>query len=45
MKLLAMMRDSSKVISLGRNVPSFAKNEVRVYSSAGEGLLVFTVLS
>ena len=39
----AMMRDTSKMIALGRNVPSFAKNEVRIYSSSGEGLLVFAV--
>ncbi|EJC99299.1 vacuolar protein sorting-associated protein 16 [Fomitiporia mediterranea MF3/22] len=38
---IAMMRDSTKMIALGRSIP-FAKNEVRVYSSAGEGLLVFT---
>lgn len=38
-----MMRDTTKMISLGRSVPSFTKNEIRVYSSAGEGLLVFTV--
>lgn len=41
--LLAMMRDTSKMIAMGRSVPVFAKNEVRVYSSAGDGLLVFTV--
>ncbi|KAL5523006.1 VPS16 [Sanghuangporus sanghuang] len=39
---IAMMRDTTKMIALGRSAPPFAKNEVRVYSSAGEGLLVFT---
>lgn len=41
--LIAMMRDTTKVIALGRSAPPFAKNEIRVYSSAGEGLLLFTV--
>ncbi|KAI5121711.1 hypothetical protein M0805_002104 [Coniferiporia weirii] len=39
---IAMVRDSTRMVTYGRNIPSFAKNEVRVYSSAGEGLLVFT---
>ena len=45
MKMLsiAMMRDTNKVIAFGQRVAPFAKNEVRVYSSSGEGLLVFTV--
>ena len=37
--LQAMMRDPTKMIAVsttGRAVPSFSKNEIRVYSSAGE---------
>ena len=37
------MRDATKLIALGRGVPAISKSEVRVYSSVGEGLLVFTV--
>ncbi|PAV15385.1 vacuolar assembling sorting VPS16 [Pyrrhoderma noxium] len=36
---IAMMRDPTKMIAVsttGRAVPSFSKNEIRVYSSAGE---------
>ncbi len=42
---IAMMRDTSKVVALGRGQPTFAKAEIRVYSSAGEGLLLFSVLT
>ncbi|KIJ36797.1 hypothetical protein M422DRAFT_179088, partial [Sphaerobolus stellatus SS14] len=40
---LAMMRDTNKLIALGRGVPAISKSEIRVYSSVGEGLLLFTV--
>ncbi len=39
----AMMRDSSKMIALGGSVPTVAKDEIRVYSSSGEGIVLFTV--
>ncbi|KAF8524325.1 vacuolar protein sorting-associated protein 16 [Hysterangium stoloniferum] len=39
---LAFMRDSSRLIVLGRGVPAISKSEIRIYSSVGEGLLVFT---
>ena len=38
-----MMRDSSKIIALGGGVPAVAKDEIRVYSSSGEGIVLFTV--
>ena len=37
------MRDSSKLIAVGRGMPSINKSEVRIYSSVGEVLLIFTV--
>jgi hypothetical protein len=36
------MRDTSKLIALGRSAP-VVKNEIRVYSPDGEGLLWFNV--
>ncbi|TDL22763.1 vacuolar protein sorting-associated protein 16 [Rickenella mellea] len=39
---LAMMRDTTKLVALGRSNAPFSKNEIRIYSSAGEGLLLFT---
>ena len=38
------MRNTSKVITLGKSLPTLNKAEIRVYSSAGEGLLLFSVL-
>ncbi|KZP18145.1 vacuolar protein sorting-associated protein 16 [Athelia psychrophila] len=38
---IALMRDTSKIIALGRSAPVM-KNEVRIYSPAGEGLVWFT---
>ena len=38
------MRNMSKVVALGRSMPTMNKAEIRVYSSAGEGLLLFSVL-
>ena len=40
---IALMRDTSKVISLGSGRPPFAKSQIQVYSPAGEGLLLFSV--
>jgi hypothetical protein len=37
------MRDSSKMIALGRGMPTINKSEIRIYSSVGEGLIMFTV--
>ena len=42
-RVVALMRDSSKLIALGRGMPSVNKSEIRIYSSVGEGLLIFTV--
>lgn len=39
---LALMRDNTKMIALGRSAPSFAKAEIRVYSASGDGLLLFS---
>lgn len=41
---VALMRDTSKVVALSRSSTPFAKNEIRVYSSSGEGVLSFSVL-
>jgi len=39
----AMMRDSTKIIALNSAAPSFVKSQIQVFSSAGEGLLLFSV--
>ncbi|KAF8068755.1 vacuolar assembling/sorting protein VPS16 [Lyophyllum atratum] len=39
---LALMRDSSKLIALGRATTSLSKAQIQVYSPAGEGLLLFS---
>ncbi|KAL1696024.1 Vps16, C-terminal region-domain-containing protein [Schizophyllum commune] len=39
---LALMRDNTKMIALGRTAPTFQKAEIRVYSASGDGLLLFT---
>lgn len=39
---LALMRDTSKLVAIGRSQP-VVKNEIRVYSPAGEGLVWFNV--
>lgn len=36
------MRDTTRLVALGRSAPVM-KNEIRVYSPAGEGLMLFTV--
>ncbi|THU80907.1 hypothetical protein K435DRAFT_785256 [Dendrothele bispora CBS 962.96] len=41
--LVAMMRDSTKIIALNRATPLFAKSQIQVFSSAGEELLLFSV--
>ncbi|KAG5651836.1 hypothetical protein H0H81_007242 [Sphagnurus paluster] len=40
---IALMRDNSKVVALGRVTTPFAKAQIQVYSPAGEGLLLFSV--
>ena len=42
-RTLALMRDHSKLLALGRNMPRVSKAQIQVYSPAGEGLLVFSV--
>jgi len=37
------MRDNTKLLSFGRATPAVAKAQIQVFSSAGEGLLVFSV--
>ncbi|KIK56666.1 hypothetical protein GYMLUDRAFT_230051 [Collybiopsis luxurians FD-317 M1] len=39
---LALMRDNTKLVAVGRATPAFAKSQIQVYSSAGEGLLLFS---
>ncbi|KAH9833258.1 vacuolar protein sorting-associated protein 16 [Rhodofomes roseus] len=39
---IALMRDTTKMVALGRATTSFAKAQIHVYSSAGEGLLMFS---
>ncbi|KAF9805445.1 hypothetical protein IEO21_09049 [Rhodonia placenta] len=39
---LALMRDTTKLVALGRATPSFAKAQIQIYSSAGEGILVLS---
>ncbi|KAI0918848.1 hypothetical protein AcV7_006962 [Taiwanofungus camphoratus] len=39
---LALMRDTSKLIALGRATPSFAKAQIQIYSPAGEVILLFS---
>jgi hypothetical protein len=43
MLIPALMRDSTKVVALGRTTPAFAKAQLQIYSPAGEGLLLFSV--
>ena len=37
------MRDSSKIIAIGRAGPTFSRSQIQVFSSAGEGLLLLNV--
>ncbi|KAG1736151.1 Vps16, C-terminal region-domain-containing protein [Suillus paluster] len=39
---IALMRDTSKLVALGRGGPPFTKSQIQVYSPAGEGLLLFS---
>ncbi|KZT35392.1 vacuolar protein sorting-associated protein 16 [Sistotremastrum suecicum HHB10207 ss-3] len=39
---LAMMRDTSKLVALGRSTTALTKSQVQIYSSSGEGLLLFS---
>ena len=40
---IALMRDTTKMIALGRATPAFSKAQIQVYSPAGEGLLLLSV--
>jgi len=40
---VALMRDTSKLVALGRGGPPFSQSQIQVYSPAGEGLLLFSV--
>ncbi|KAF8556045.1 vacuolar assembling sorting protein VPS16 [Imleria badia] len=37
---IALMRDTSKIIAIGRAGPAFSRSQIQVFSSAGEGLLL-----
>ncbi|KAF9219507.1 vacuolar assembling sorting protein VPS16 [Gyrodon lividus] len=39
---IALMRDNSKIIAIGRAGPDFFKSQIQVYSPAGEGLLLLS---
>ncbi|KJA15614.1 hypothetical protein HYPSUDRAFT_1068261 [Hypholoma sublateritium FD-334 SS-4] len=39
---IAIMRDHTKLISLGRSTPAITKSQIQIYSPAGEGILVFS---
>ncbi|KAL0960087.1 hypothetical protein HGRIS_011732 [Hohenbuehelia grisea] len=39
---LAMVRDTSKLVALGRTTPALNKTQIQIYSPAGEGLLLFS---
>ena len=41
--MLALMRDTAKMVALGRGAPTFSKAQIQVYSPAGEGVLLFSV--
>ncbi|KAF9445538.1 vacuolar protein sorting-associated protein 16 [Macrolepiota fuliginosa MF-IS2] len=39
---IAIMRDTSKIVTLNRAAPALSKSQVQVYSPAGEALLLFS---
>ncbi|KAF8966570.1 vacuolar assembling/sorting protein VPS16 [Flammula alnicola] len=39
---IALMRDHTKLLALGRSTPAITKAQIQIYSPAGEGLLVFS---
>ncbi|KAF8155821.1 vacuolar assembling/sorting protein VPS16 [Crassisporium funariophilum] len=39
---IALMRDNTKLLALGRATPAVTKAQIQIYSPAGEGLLVFS---
>ncbi|KAJ7269847.1 vacuolar assembling sorting protein VPS16 [Mycena rebaudengoi] len=39
---IALMRDTTKLVALGRVTPAFTKAQIQIYSPAGEGLLLFS---
>ncbi|THH32927.1 hypothetical protein EUX98_g1236 [Antrodiella citrinella] len=40
---IALMRDTTKMVALGRATAAFSKTQIQIYSPAGEGLLLFSV--
>ena len=41
--LLAIMRDHTKLLALGRSTPATTKSQIQIYSPAGESLLTLSV--
>ncbi|KAJ7740038.1 Vps16, C-terminal region-domain-containing protein [Mycena maculata] len=39
---IALMRDNTKLVALGRTTPAITKAQIQIYSPAGEGLLLFS---
>ncbi|KAF8186996.1 Vps16, C-terminal region-domain-containing protein [Mycena galopus ATCC 62051] len=39
---IALMRDHTKLVALGRSTPAITKAQIQIYSPAGEGLLLFS---
>lgn len=42
---VALMRDTSKLVALGSGTTAFAKAQIQIYSPAGEGILLFSVVT
>jgi len=42
-QVTALMKDHTKLLALGRTMPSVTKAQIQVYSPAGESLLLFSV--
>ena len=40
----ALMRDTTKIVALSGTNTAFAKSQIQIYSSAGEGLVLFSVV-
>lgn len=40
---LALMRDNTKLLAVGRSTPASTKAQIQIYSPAGESLLLFSV--
>ncbi|KAI0697518.1 vacuolar protein sorting-associated protein 16 [Cerioporus squamosus] len=39
---IAVMRDTSRMVAIGRAAPAFSKAQIQIYSPAGEGILLFS---